>query len=148
MLERSAGADLFKHTVSKIPTVFGRLAYLASLRDANSGIYRHHGLVATFGREESRKALRESHEGVFQEWLGLSLSEKKADLADYLKDLEDPRDMVLQHWTQSRIYRSYVPAVARESDKVLFSEELEILLEIFNYGAGGARPGQGPARPA
>jgi hypothetical protein len=147
MLERSAAADLFKHTLSKIPSVFGRLAYLASLRDANSGTYRHHGLIATFGREESRKALRESHEGVFQEWLDLNLSEKKTDLEDYLKDLEDPRAMVLQHWTHSGIYRSYVPATARESEKVLFSEELEILLETFNCGGGGAKLGRGQARP-
>jgi hypothetical protein len=80
MLERSATADLFKNTLARIPTVFGRLAYLASLRDANSGIYSHHGLAAIFGRDESRKALSQSHQAVFQEWLNLALREKKEDL--------------------------------------------------------------------
>jgi len=41
--------------------VFGRL------RDANSGQYRHYGLSAAFGREESALALRQSHEQVFKE---------------------------------------------------------------------------------
>jgi len=53
VLERSAAADLWKHTLSRIPTAYGRLMYLGSLRDPNSGIYRHHGLSAAFGREES-----------------------------------------------------------------------------------------------
>jgi hypothetical protein len=53
MLERSATADLFKNTLSRIPTLFGRLAYLASLRDSNSGIYRHYGLASI-----SRKATK------------------------------------------------------------------------------------------
>ena len=55
-LERSAAEDLWRHTLSRIPTLFGRIAYLASLRDPNSGIYRHHGLSAVFGRDESSNA--------------------------------------------------------------------------------------------
>ncbi|MDP9115300.1 MAG: hypothetical protein M3O20_16675, partial [Acidobacteriota bacterium] len=67
MLERDALADLWKHTLSQIPTVYGRLVYLASLRDPNSGTYRHHGLSASFGREQSIYALRKSHEQTFLE---------------------------------------------------------------------------------
>ena len=61
MLERTATADLFKNTLSRIPTVFGRLAYLASLRGPDSGVYGHHGLTLMFGREESKRALARSH---------------------------------------------------------------------------------------
>src|SRR5712691_10477786 len=88
VLERTALADLWKHTLSQIPTVYGRLAYLASLRDPNSGAYRHHGLSAAFGREESGKALKQSHEGIFSEWLNLALAEKSGDLGNYLRDLD------------------------------------------------------------
>ena len=59
-LEHNAMADLWKNTLSQIPTAYGRLSYLASLRDPNSGIYRHHGLAAMFGRDESSRALRQS----------------------------------------------------------------------------------------
>jgi hypothetical protein len=131
MLERSATADLFKNTLSRIPTVFGRLAYLTSLRDSNSGIYRHHGLASIFGREESRKALSQSHQIVFQEWLNLPLGEKRGDLSNYLDGLEDPRPEVLQHWTSLRTYRTYMPASARESERELFCVEFDVLLDIF-----------------
>lgn len=130
-LERSASADLYKNTLSRIPTVFGRLAYLASLRDPNSSVYRHHGLASIFGREESRKTLGRSHEAVFQEWLNLPLAEKHRDIADYLNSLEFPRRAVLDHWTEVRGYRSYIPASARASERELFFAELEVLLETL-----------------
>jgi hypothetical protein len=131
MLERSATADLFKNTLSRIPTLFGRLAYLASLRDSNSGIYRHHGLASIFGREESRRALSQSHQAVFQEWLKLPLAEKKEDLSAYFQDLEDPLPIVLDNWTTMRAPRSYMPASARESERELFCTEFDVLLEVF-----------------
>ena len=79
MLERNALADLWKHTLSQIPSTYGRLVYLASLRDPNSGSYRHHGLSAAFGREESGSALRKSHEDIFLEWLKMPLAQKNAE---------------------------------------------------------------------
>src|SRR6266852_4666907 len=96
-LERSALADLFKHTLCRIPTQFGRLVYLASLRDSNSGVYRHHGLSTTFGRQESIQALTESHERVFQDWLRMSLEDKHQDLGEYFVGLEDAPDSVIRH---------------------------------------------------
>lgn len=131
MLERSATADLFKNTLSRIPTLFGRIEYLASLRDSNSGVYRHHGLASIFGREESRTALSQSHDVVFREWLNLSLAEKKGDLSEYFDGLEDPLPVVLDHWASIRAYVSYVPASARESERELFCAELDVLLETF-----------------
>src|SRR5580704_2341355 len=94
-LERNALADLWKHTLSQIPSTYGRLVYLASLRDANSGAYRHHGLSAAFGREESLGALRKSHEDTFREWLSLPLSDKSADLIVHFQNVqENPRQVV------------------------------------------------------
>src|SRR5260370_980835 len=102
-LERTALADLWKHTLSRIPTVSGRLAYLATLRDPASGAYRHHGLFASFGRDEAVRALRESHHKEFQVWLTLPLAEKSEDLREYLLRLEDPLADVVNHWIKSGI---------------------------------------------
>ena len=85
MLERNALADLWKHTLSQIPNTYGRLAYLASLRDPNSGSYRHYGLSAAFGREDSTLALRKSHEDTFLEWLQMPLSAKTEALRAHLQ---------------------------------------------------------------
>lgn len=132
--EHSAAGDLWKNTLSRIPTVYGRLAYLASLRDQNSGLYRHHGLAAVFGREESAKALRESHETVFLEWMALPMSLKKQNLMEHFAAVEDPLPVVLDHLLQSRVYRTQVPAKARKMERDLFSSDLDALLEILKNG--------------
>lgn len=43
--------DLWRRTLSGIPSIYGRLAFLASLRDVNTGRYEHHGLAMIFGAE-------------------------------------------------------------------------------------------------
>ena len=142
VLERSATGDLWKNTLSRIPTVYGRLAYLASLRDQNSGIYRHHGLSTLFGREESSKALRESHAHVFQEWLNLPLSEKYAELTAYLESLEDSLQVVLDHWTRAGAYKSLLPDGAPKPEVELFSRDLTALVEVVRNGLGAAGSGR------
>ena len=143
-LERSAAGDLWKHTLSRIPTVLGRLGYLASLRDSNSGIYRHHGLSAVFGRDDSAKALRESHERAFLEWLSLKMEEKYYDLTNYLAGLEDPAREVVGHWLSARIYRTYVPASARATERELFCRDLEALLETIRNAQEAAGQSSSP----
>jgi hypothetical protein len=144
VLERSASGDLWKNTLSRIHTIYGRLVYLASLRDANSGVYRHHGLMAMFGREESTKALRESHKGVFEEWLNLPLAEKHAELLSYLNSLDESPAVVLEHWM--RAYRSLIPDGMRKPEVELFSRDLDALLEIVRDGLSevGTSPGSSP----
>lgn len=134
-LERSAAGDLWKNTLSRISSVFGRLAYLASLRDANSGVYRHHGLTVAFGREESIRTLREQHEQIFYEWLNLPLADKSADLTAYFASLEDPRQVVLEHWLRSKPYADHPPAAARPVERELYVNDLRALIETFRNGS-------------
>ncbi len=140
VFERSAAADLAGKTLARIPTLFGRLIYLASLRDTNSGVYRHHGLASIHGREASRLAMSELHQEVFQDWLLLSLKEKWEDMAQYLSALEDPLPLVLEHWSKVRSYRAYIPASARESERELFFAEFEVLADTARCSNSGAGP--------
>jgi hypothetical protein len=128
--ERSASGDLWKNTLSRIPTVYGRLAYLASLRDTNSGVYRHHGLAGMFGRDETAKAIRESHRSVFYEWLNLPLAEKHEQIIGYLNSLEDSCSVVLDHWVSARPYKNLLPEGVRKMEVELFLRELDALMEI------------------
>ena len=134
-LERNALADLWKHTLSRIPTVFGRLVYLSSLRDGASGTYRHHGLVAIFGRDESLRALKESHAQIFFDWNAMSMAERSDDLKLYLASLDDPAEAIMDHWTQSKVYRSYVPPNALGMETELFCSNLEALIAIAKNNA-------------
>ena len=92
---------LWRRTLAQIPTVFGRLAYLSSLRNPATGRYAHEALVRLLGPEEADRTLCHSHHQVFSLWLGFSLADQKSDLDEYLNHAGTP-------W-QALHYRHLVP---------------------------------------
>jgi hypothetical protein len=141
-LDRSAASDLWRNTLSQIPSVFGRLVYLASLRNANSGRYEHHGLTLVFGEEDANKALKKSHIQVFREWLSFNLEQQKADLDLYLSGLYEDKRTVLTTWRELAPYRNLVPVRLRGVEKRLYTADLKALLELMGnvHGAAGPDP--------
>lgn len=136
--DRSASADLFRHTLNRIPSLFGRLMYLSSLRDPNSGIYRHYGLAATFGRDQSVQALETSHTRSFREWIKLSLREKHEDLVSYLETLDDPKGLVVRYWLESGGYAGGIPDTASKADRALYMDDVRQLLTPLSRSGDGA----------
>lgn len=128
--DRRAPADLWRRTLSQIPSVFGRLTYLSALRGAG-GIYEHHGFIERFGEAAAQAALLHSHEEAFQSWLTFSLEEQKADLDLYLSERISERRNVVETWLRSAPWRSLLPATARESERRLFEIDFEMLLELL-----------------
>lgn len=139
-LERSAASDLWRNTLSQIPTVFGRLIYLSSLRGSDTGAYEHHGLALIFGEQESDSALRRSHEDAFAEWLSFSLEQQKADLDLYLAALTARRRAVIETWLRLTPYRNLIPVSGRTAERDLFLLDFEALLEILRNEYGVAAP--------
>src|SRR5579864_3779020 len=109
-LDRGVASDLWRNTLSQIPSVLGRLVYLASLRNSNSGRYEHHGLALVFGEDEANRALKRSHSQVFREWLTFNLEQQKTDLELYLSGLDEDKRTVLATWQELAYYRALMPA--------------------------------------
>jgi hypothetical protein len=147
-LERNALADLWKHTLSSIPSTYGKLMCLAGLRDTNSGQYRHYGLSAAFGREESALALQQSHEQVFKEWLKLPLPDKKADLKQYLTGLEEAPETVASNGLRSGYLETLLPDRATRAQQAHFRQELATLFELTRNAAAAGKPSPGSSRRA
>lgn len=139
-LERGAAADLWRHTLSKIPSVFGRLVYLSSLRDPNTGRYQHYGLAQMFGEEQADRTLRASHEQAFQQWLSFTLQQQRADLEMYLAGLNGNLRTILETWTRVAPYRSLAPTSVREVERRLYVADLETILELLKNECGVACP--------
>lgn len=139
-LDRGAPADLWRNTLAQIPSVFGRLVYLSSLRDANTDTYRHFGLAQIFGDQAADEALRASHQQVFADWLQFDLEQQKADLDLYLVSLEGDRRVIVDTWIRLAPYRNLVPSAAREVERELYVKDLEILLELLRSECGVASP--------
>ncbi len=138
--DRSASADLWRNTISQIPAVFGRLVYLASLRNPNNGCYEHHGLALVFGEEEADKALKNSHAVVFAEWLSFNLEQQKADLDLYISGLIEDKRVVIDTWIRLAPYRNLPPASVRGIERRLYISDFTTLLEIFKAAYGVAAP--------
>ena len=127
---RTPAAMIWRKTLSQVPTVFGRLAFLASLRNTATGRYSHEELVRILGPEATDRALCNSHHQVFSEWLKFSLAEQKADLDDYLST--GGRSRAAFH------YRHLVPPTARDVERQLYLTDLETLLELLKFEHGDA----------
>jgi hypothetical protein len=138
--DRSAAADLWRNTLSQISTTFGRLIYLASLRDQNTGVYHHHGLAQLFDQQQADQTLRQSHNQVFSEWLCFNLEQQKKDLEGYLEDLHEDKKTILTTWIRLSPYRNFVPGSAREVERNLFITDLETVLELLRYDYAVASP--------
>ena len=117
--------DLWRRSLSQIPTLFGRLNFLASFHDPVAGRYSHPDLLRLMGPDDTDRTLCGSHHQVFTQWLSLSLADQRADLHEYLDSTGSPR--FAQH------YRPLVPPTARAVERQLFFTDLETLLDLLRF---------------
>ena len=147
-MDRSAIEDLWSVTLSQIPSLLGRLVYLSSLRDPNTGTYAHHGLAGRYGSPEADAAIRESHETAFERWLVLRVVEQREDCELYWSSLLQDRRVVAEMWACTESYRALFPASASIAQRADFNSHMEILLEwLRNVYGGGADDRDASPRP-
>jgi hypothetical protein len=127
---RGPAADVWRKTLSRIPTRFGRLVFLSSLRDPLTGYYAHAPLSQIVGGETTDRTLRRSHHEIFSEWLSCTLARQKADLDEYLTASHAPLELAA--------YRDLAPATAHQVERQLYLADLETLLELLRFERGGA----------
>ena len=133
--ERSAAADVWRHTLSQIPYLFGRMAYLGSLRNANTGRYEHHGLAQIYGADKTHVTLLKSHEDAFADWLNYDLADQHGDLSLYLASLGSNIVTVLTAWAQLATYKNMIPLTASLAQRGLYLMDIEALLETLKSAA-------------
>ena len=99
MTLKSALQDVKETTLAAISGLFGKLAYLASLRHAH-GHYEHWGMQLVHGAESSERALRTAHTEVVSGILRTPIQSLEEDLEKssqnhgvparaYLKDMQE-----------------------------------------------------------
>lgn len=135
-LARGPAVEFWRNTLARIPTAFGRLVYLSSLRDETTGRYTHEALIRLQGPEDADRTLSNSHQQVFSQWISSSLAEQKRDLDQYVLEVGGRLDSL---WP----YRNVVPAMAREVERQLYLTDFETLLWLlqFDYNEASAIPG-------
>ena len=128
-MERTAIEDLWRITLSQIPSELGKLAYLASLRHPNTGRYHHAGFEQRYGFVLADEAIRGSHERVFRAWLMLPVLEQREDCELYWSGLLEKRKIVLEAWQAGQPYLNWSPAVASPAERRNFALHMDTVLE-------------------
>jgi len=116
--------EFWRQILLRIPTQFGRLTYIASLRDSITGRYSESGLRRSLDMDDTNRALAHCHYRAFSQWISSSLKDQKADLEEYLLRCGDG-------WEQLEGFRQLVPPTAREVECQLYLTDLETLLELL-----------------
>jgi hypothetical protein len=86
--------DFFERTLARIPGMFGKLGYVAELRE--EGRYVHWGLERIYGEEGLQRTMAEVHRGLFLQVLRTPLRQlledvthsaagQRSDVKDYLE---------------------------------------------------------------
>jgi len=136
--------ESLRRILTSIPTVFGRLVYLASLRDPKTGHYSHEQLSLFLTDGDLDRTVSQYHHRVFSQWLGFNLADQKNDLGEYLGSSGGPR--------YASYYHNLAPVAACDVEHLLYLTDLETLMELLRveretvFSIGAASPVQRPAQ--
>jgi hypothetical protein len=139
---KSVVHDFTVTSLAAIPNLFGRLTYIASLRDLSSGKYEHAGLTAVYSPEAVQEALQCCHYEIFQKILETPLAVQADDLRECLEGMTGAFAATVSHWRQIESYRILLPADTPDYLKELFFSNLRALLEILDAECSTARSGE------
>jgi hypothetical protein len=122
-------ASMWQSVVAQVPTLFGKLLWVASFRVLDSNRYRHPALEQMFAPEVTNRVLEECHRQCFQAWLALGIEKQHQDFVEYIEPLGffgDPKDFL------EDAGRRLIPATAIKPQRLLFETDLAVVLELLD----------------
>ncbi len=126
---RERAFELWRQHVAEIPSTFGRLAFLAGLKNRETGRYTHYLLKSSLGESETDAVIRRTHLQVFAEWLSFNLQRQKADLNVFLAGVEGHRRQILAACAVLAPHVWCIPDGAAEHERQLYLADLTAILE-------------------
>jgi hypothetical protein len=138
---RHAVEDLEHRTLSSIDTLIGRLVYVASTRDYNTGTYYHDGLTLRFDHASAQAALETCHRTLFESVLGLKLAELVDELERYLHSTGAEWSETMRSWQRFRAYQMLIPAGCDAVSTELFLSNMKVALATLHMRQIKSRSG-------
>jgi len=130
--------DFAARSLAPIPSRFGRLLYVASLRDLSTGDYSHAGLEGTYPGGGVNESLKYCHEEIFQQVLELSLADQETDLKLACTQIEGGATGVAERWLELEYFRLLIPLGTPDYLKDLFNSNFRLLLELILAPTGSS----------
>jgi hypothetical protein len=137
---RKLTEDLAERTLAAISTEYGKLIYLASLRDLASGMYRHEGLEALYSAGSAQEALLYAHREVCSRIMEMPLAMQETDLLGCWKGFDVEAEGLIGNWKESEAYRTLIPFGLPDYMRTLFCSNIETLLSVFESDRVTSQP--------
>jgi hypothetical protein len=131
---RSVIEDFASRTLAVIPSDYGKLYYVNSLRNLNTGRYQHDGLADLYSEDSVQVALAQCHEEIFARILEAPLRQQERDLRKCLEVAGDQFWPVVKSWRESRFFENMCPEGLPDYLNELFCSNMGALLTIFSSG--------------
>ncbi|HWF47049.1 MAG TPA: hypothetical protein VG168_08595 [Bryobacteraceae bacterium] len=139
--EQEALDALWLSNLSHIKTFYGRLVYLAGLRNPDTGRYEHYGLTLNSTAGSAHRAFRRIHETIFREWVRISLEQKKADVEAYIAGIDQVNvTELIDAWLRLTPYKNLVPASIQGPERHQHISDFEAILGLLKNLYGVASP--------
>jgi hypothetical protein len=129
---RSVIEDFTSRTLAAIPSDFGRLYYVSSLKDPGTGRYQHDGLMNLYSQPSVQAALTHCHEELFSRILETPLSHQERDLRNCLGTAGGQFWAVVESWREYRDFKTMCPGGLPDYLNELFCSNMNALLAIFS----------------
>jgi hypothetical protein len=124
--------DFSSQTLAAIPSDFGRLYYVSSLKDSETGRYEHDGLKSLYSENAVQAALSHCHEELFSRILETPLTEQESDLRACLRSAGDQFWDVVESWQKDRCFQEMCPDGVPSYLHELFCSNMGALLAVFS----------------
>lgn len=124
--------------LSRIPSTFGKLVFLARLIDSVKGATAERAKAVW--DDEVDVSLKRKHYDLLLRWLRLVLATQTEEVAQYFASEGGGRNSriieLLNQWLEQRTFESLVPAAAGEQVRSLFLSDLQAILRLLRLRVG------------
>ena len=140
--EQNTTETLWTRDLAQIDSSYGRLVYLAGLRNPDTGRYEHYASNASYsGVLVTSRALKRAHEEIFREWVTYSLERKKADIEVYIDGIDQvDKTELLDAWLRLTPYKNLVPASIQGPEREKHTSDFEVILGLLKNVYGVSSP--------
>lgn len=121
--------------LSSLPNDLTRLIYLTSIRDYNSGTYRHHVLSRQFDPTEAHHVFEAWHQQVFARLLTIPIRKYVEEIEDYIRYSRAEREPFITTWKGLQAYRAAIPMKAPRRACETFFLNVRTALSILEHAS-------------
>jgi hypothetical protein len=128
---QTAMEDLRIRTLEPIGFDFGRLLYLASLRDYSTGEYHHHGLADSFSELAADEALVACHMELFFRLATCPLRLFVPQVERFMRAACQDLQKTVDFWETLEVYRLTIPCSCDRLTAALFMSNIKIAMALL-----------------